>query len=207
MEKVYLFKINRLSKSSANNSQVIQSSVIPQKSDFTFWAKSLVPAIYHFTHKKSLRLLENRLLAFMNNKQVMVRTGDYATPNVYASQNRNMEEVPFNDWYYQQRHKKGGKYPPYLGNHKIHIEDIAALDIPLPVFCNKKHLAEVSLWVGDKGCVTPLHQDGLDNVVYQLKGSKNGCLFILAIPNNLIQSNPFLTPHQIYLQVQLILKK
>ncbi len=46
------------------------------------------------------------------------------------------------------------------------------MDIILPDFCAKEHLVNASLWVGDEGCTTPLHQDGLDNVVYQIKGSK-----------------------------------
>ncbi len=118
MEKGNLFEINRLANSPPQN-QLLRSSFIPSKPVFVFLAKNLLATAYSFTNIQELEFLQNRLLNFMKDKKVMIRTDDYANPDVYASRNRNMEEVFFENWYHQQRQITSGKYPPYLGNFKI----------------------------------------------------------------------------------------
>lgn len=175
MEKGYLFEINRRTGVQEPFQYfVMRSSIIPDHYVLNFMAKNLIPVVYPFIREKEV--LQNHILDFMKHKSVKIRTGNYGDPKGYQGIYGHKIERIFGDWYSERSLFPKKEYPPYLGNHKISLKDIQMLGIPLPDYCEQEYLADASLWVGDKGCITPLHQDGLDNVVYQLKGRKKWVL-------------------------------
>lgn len=81
-------------------------------------------------------------------------------------------------------------FPPYLGNHKLHKSEISKFGLDYPIF-PKSTFSQPSLWIGPSGCITPLHQDGPDNFIYQIAGSKKWILIHPFYANRLKIKQPF----------------
>lgn len=99
-----------------------------------------------------------------------IRTGDYADPVNYCSmEGRKNSKVNFGEYYAKPTHG-------YLANFKLSIDFVQQCGLKFPLLADPTAYYQPSLWVGPKGAVTPLHQDGVDNVAYHLKGIKKWTL-------------------------------
>jgi len=65
----------------------------------------------------------------------------------------------------------------YLGNYEINENQQDALKIKKPNAYSTNDLSAAALWIGKKGCITPLHCDDTDSFIYQLLGTKKWTLF------------------------------
>ena len=105
----------------------------------------------------------------------------------YAKSERS--NIQFGDYiaylqFFQEQYGRSGETDPpaeslvYLAQNDIFPE--LHEDYEIPQFCSK--LGAVSLystmiWIGPYGCVSPLHQDPLDNAFMQFIGSKRALLY------------------------------
>lgn len=112
-----------------------------------------------------IKKLEN----FFSKKPISVRYGDYANPHNYIY-NRQTKELFFDDYL-----QTSEGTTDYIGNTPLTSDFLPELNIEVP-----QKIASIckspSLWLGQKGCITPLHLDTLDNFVYHLKGRKKWIL-------------------------------
>lgn len=112
--------------------------------------------------------------SIFGNKTVDIRKSDNGVYN-YHKDNVKQLFLPFdeainyittNNCYYLQQ----------LSIYKNFPELVEDLDKPKWMNGSEKQEI-VNLWIGGKGCVSPLHFDGLDNFLIQIKGSKEITFF------------------------------
>jgi lysine-specific demethylase 8 len=118
----------------------------------------------------------------------------------YGSVTAERPEIPFGAYIqylqlFEERHGRHGNDHPWDLTNVPPQEELvymaqndlpAALykDVEIPAFCNDSQynlglgrLYQTMLWLGPRGCVSPLHHDPLDNCLMQLVGRKRVLLF------------------------------
>lgn len=107
-----------------------------------------------------------------------VRIGDYASPENYLA-HRKFEKVPINK--FMNSAECGATN--YAGNQAFSETLLDKLNMGLPSIFNKDEFLAPAVWVGGRGCVTPLHKDGSPNFAMHFYGKKKWILFdILDVP-------------------------
>lgn len=107
---------------------------------------------------------------------VSVRHGNFANPKEYSFK-RKIKEMTLRD-FFENYFLKNQRETHYLGNYSITTEQLKKINIKAPNIYNPFTFVGVSqLWIGRKGCITPLHCDGADNFIYQLYGEKKWIVF------------------------------
>ena len=105
---------------------------------------------------------------------INVRYGNFSDPSEYAF-NRQEKKIQLKEYLDDYFNKKADK-THYFGNYSLNNDIITKMNIQKPQVYNEKDISAGRLWVGEKGCITPLHCDGGDNFVYQLFGEKKWTL-------------------------------
>jgi hypothetical protein len=118
----------------------------------------------------------------------------------YGSIDADRPEIPFVDYLqyiqlFEERHGRHGNddswdltnVPPKEELVYMAQNDVPAAlykDVLIPAFCDDSEynvglgrLYQAMLWLGPRGCVSPLHYDPLDNCLMQLVGRKRVLLF------------------------------
>lgn len=108
------------------------------------------------------------------NTCVLVRHGNFHLPKEYSFE-RKQKQLKLQD-YLDNHFKQKTNEHHYLGNFELSYEQLKALDIKIPEIYHPKNILTIKLWIGEKGCITPLHCDGSDNFVFQLLGVKKWTL-------------------------------
>jgi mannose-6-phosphate isomerase class I len=96
---------------------------------------------------------------------------------------------------YLSNNKKNRKSLVYLSNFSIDRFKLSDFKLKYPkVHINKKQFEKPRLWIGSKGCFTPLHRDTSDNYVYQVVGIKQWTIFNVQDDKNLY----YITREELY---------
>ncbi len=124
----------------------------------------------------------------------------------YGKEGSERAEIPFSAYLqflrlFEERHGRKGSHPGVDGKSPIPAEELAYMaqndllaplykDIMIPDFCQNGsettdasggiglgRLYSVMMWLGPRGCVSPLHYDPLDNCFLQHVGRKRVLLF------------------------------
>ena len=111
---------------------------------------------------------------------VQVRGGDYA--DVRKRENRRMPLVDYVEQYLSRADEResgtGENLPNYAGNSPLSKSDFDALGLKYPDrFDDGASFQDPRLWIGPKGSLTALHNDGSDNLMCQYVGRKYLKLF------------------------------
>jgi hypothetical protein len=136
-----------------------------------------IPLVYENNYYfKSEMMVQRKLMKSIGAETIVnVRYGNFSDPYEYAF-NRQIKTISFGDYFLNHFINKNKDYH-YFGNYSLTKENLNALKIQKPDIFSHEDFASGQLWVGEKGCVTPLHCDGGDNFIYQLYGEKRWVLF------------------------------
>lgn len=169
--------IDRLSKFyTGKDFTILDKREFSSASDIKPFLKQGMPALYQpgFKFNSSVELRERVCTAIGENTKVKVRYGNFHLPEEYAF-NRQEKLLDADDYldnyFFRKAHERH-----YLGNYELSSEALATLKIEPPQLYNKSPRVVNKIWMGEKGCVTPLHCDGSDNFIYQTYGSKKWTL-------------------------------
>ena len=152
--------------------------------------------------------LEATLSSEKSTNQV---TGAVEIGGSYGSTNSERAEISVLDYiqylkFFEEKHGRQGPEDAFALPTDISKDELVYMaqndlfpclykDIEIPSFCNQDEenenkdkyavglgrLYSVMLWLGPRGCTSPLHYDPLDNVLMQIQGRK---MIILYAPNN-----------------------
>jgi uncharacterized protein YqkB len=122
----------------------------------------------------------NYLISMIGRKMVKVFYNDQSTFDYNAGAETGVVKrrtMPFSDAFALINSEQGGKY--YLNQQDMAKEFPELLkDISRPALLDVwKQIDATNLWIGGKGCKTPLHFDRRDNLLVQVKGRKHITLF------------------------------
>ena len=122
----------------------------------------------------------------VNVSKNKIFTFDPETEDTFPS--TKMQFTDFTDWILQE--KKADQYY-YLQQHPIETFFPELFpDIEIPDYFNKKLFMLANLWIGTGGNTTPLHWDGAQNLLCQVRGRKRVLLFEP-------KQTPFLYPYSV----------
>lgn len=147
---------------------VLKLSQLPSDPDWLIkCGEQSIPLIYRFPIIADCLPILSDLLG---DTAVQIRTGNYADPDAYATvAGRYYETMPFSDY---ASHVAQGSARGYLGNHPLPATAVSRLALTIPAPLTADLFYSPRLWLGPAGSVTPLHQDGLDNLAFHLMGRK-----------------------------------
>ena len=136
--------------------------------------------------------------------EVKIRLGNYMDPEEYAfaRQTQLVTMKEFMEAHFNNR----AEDLSYLGNQPLSEIQLARLNIKRPSFYSTKNVSNGALWIGKKGCITPLHCDGTDIFVHQLLGKKKWILFPPSNFPNLNATRPTPGTHPEYFTSSLDLR-
>jgi hypothetical protein len=137
-----------------------------------------MPVLYknQYSYTSKGEACNNVLNALGNDTPVNVRYSNFADPNEYSYSRKN-KMLLFGD--YINNYFKGdvsNEYH-YLGNLHLNGDQYNRLGIKKPSYLLNEDISTGALWIGKRGCITPLHCDGPDIFVYQLFGIKKWTIF------------------------------
>lgn len=170
--------IQQLSKHYENlNAELIEKQNCYGERELLPLMKQGMPILYKIGFKVAEKneLIDSILKTLGPGTFVPVRYGDFAIPEEYLF-NRKIKQIQL-EYYLNECFIKKQEQLHYLGNYELNREQLEHLQIEEPFGFKKYDFSNGLLWIGESGCVTPLHCDGGDNIVYQLVGSKKWILF------------------------------
>jgi hypothetical protein len=105
-----------------------------------------------------------------------VRFGNYADPRNYIK-HRRKRRLTIADYLDTLQAGRATEEHVYLANEGVPGGAVKALELRRPPYYKVSDLRAPRMWLGPKGCITPLHKDGSDNFSLQIFGSKKWFLF------------------------------
>ena len=124
-------------------------------------------------NERALDDIENK----HGDRVIKVRHGDYPDPDNYRPERRLLNDMTLREYIKSLRSLSERDTPPYAGNFTLPIEFLGSLGASMPDYYSAERLEAPTVWLGVKGCITPLHRDSSDNFAIQLLGRKRWTIF------------------------------
>ena len=104
--------------------------------------------------------------------EIQIRYGNYSDPNEYAYA-RKTKSLPKDVFFLNVKNSINDEY---AGNLEVTWDIFNSIAERVPFFSKEDYEAP-RIWLGPKGCITPLHKDGPDNFTYNILGRKRWLIF------------------------------
>lgn len=142
------------------------------------YARSSTPIIYPACspHQNNFNV-KSLLSSEFGNLKIKVRHGDYVNPENYAPERRQLKEMTLNEYLEVITNHSGNDTPPYAGNFTLPQMFLDKIGASVPAFYPANIFEPPTVWLGARGCITPLHRDSSDNFAIQILGKKRWTIY------------------------------